>query len=392
MAARVRAGYNPVMTHARSLPQLQGPHPATSDRGVALARAGAFERSPRLLAQRQAVEAIQQSALLVAQRRALSAVFGPSQASAGAVFTAQLKPLSKKTLNVVGEDHDETGLPGRLAIEKRIARNEAEGGYWIESEFKARDLAWWEKTGSRVGVVDDKRAAADPMMLRANYSSVLAVSSADRLLRWVDAHRDGPIDENEPLKPQLMVVLPRNCNHVMGALMVLQKLGETHAESEDWGDVSGGEATTLKLLSAFANRSIDRVRALYQRVATCTGLGELHDQISANRELIQEVKDVMEQEGPKLLQTAQAKWKAPLEREEGQRGALTGTGPARFLRSMAMGEAAEARNETLGVWKVGSSHVADIANEAPPDAYTMLTRQEFNDEYAERYKLPLKKD
>jgi hypothetical protein len=134
------------------------------------------------------------------------------------------------------------------------------------------------------------------------------------------------------------------------------------------------------------------VLALCRRAAKCTGLGELRDQIAADRELIQGVKDVMEQEGPKLLQTARAKWKAPLEREEGQRGPLTGTAPARFLRSMAMGRGAETRSETLGVWKVGDSHVVDIANQAPPGAYTMLTRKEFNDEYAERYKLPLKRD
>jgi hypothetical protein len=392
MASMARSDYNPVMTHARTLPLQRRPHPATSERELAPARAGAFDRSPRLLAQRREVEAIQQSALLVAQRQALSAVFGPSRAPVAGPFTAQLKPLSKKTLNVVGEEHDETNLPGRPAIEKQIARNEAAGDYWTESEFKARDKVWWETAGNRIGAIDDNRAAADPMVLRAHYSSVVACSGADRLLRWIEAKGDGPIDEDGPGKAEVMKALTGNCNHVLAGLMALQKSGATRPESEDWGDSTGGEATALKLLTALANRSFDPVLALCRRAAKCTGLGELRDQIAADRELIQGVKDVMEQEGPKLLQTARAKWKAPLEREEGQRGPLTGTAPARFLRSMAMGRGAETRSETLGVWKVGDSHVVDIANQAPPGAYTMLTRKEFNDEYAERYKLPLKRD
>ena len=295
--------------------------------------------------------------------------------------TVQLKALSRKILNVVGEDHDESNLPERRAIETKIAKAEADGDYWNEGDFEARDLGFWESIFSK-----DQRATADPIVLRGNYASVTAASGADRLLRYA-AKNPVDIDEGVSIKPALMEALKGSCNSVLAGMSLLMQFATIGEKSEEWKRMSGKETQALHALIDFSTGTWDAVLALARRLNGYTALAEIHADLVKEAKVLTLVKSTMELHGAILLQGALGKWSEKFNAED-SRQKLTGTGPARFLRSMEMGSVGDTRSKTKGIWKVGSGHIEDLASH--PGKYTMLTRKEFNDEYAAKYKLPLK--
>ena len=305
-----------------------------------------------------------------------------------AAVTVQLKALSRETLNVVGEDHAESDLPGRRAIEKDIAKQEADGGYWHEDEFKARDFVWQEQVRN-IFPGEAPRPAADPLILRANYGSVFLRNGADRLLRWHAAKNPADIDESAANKADVLATLRGSCNSIAAGFRFLLKLSEASERPEELERISESERSALRALVGLAKSHYDFVIALARRFAEHTELSAIHADLGKHQEFLTKVRQTMDDSAPILLQRAQEKWSGPLQ-DQDAREKLTGTSRARFLRSMEMGSAGDTRHTTKGIWKVGAGHIDDIVNSKILGKYTLLTREDLNAEYAKKYKLPLK--
>jgi hypothetical protein len=298
----------------------------------------------------------------------------------------QLKALSKSKLNVVGEQHDETALEGRLKIEKVIAKEEAGGDYWDESSFKDRDETFFESINIFKG--EDKRASADPAILRAAHSCRAAIDGAERLLRYISLKKKVDINDNE-ITDEILKAYKANYIIIYSGVGTLLKICKEIQTNERWDDMKKEEQNEIKDTDSFAGKISDLIKSTCIKVNSLNKMSDIHDQITTDQELLNKITVELTKAEKIFLKDSKEKWKNELgvQKEE----SLKGTGTARFLRSMEMNKAATARKDTKGIWKIGTNHISDISANIKSTEYNLLTRDEFNEEYASTYKLPLKK-
>ncbi|GLQ87747.1 hypothetical protein [Dyella flagellata] len=246
----------------------------------------------------------------------------------------QMKAISTTVLNVAGEDHFESDA--RRNEEKKVTSTATNGGYWTEEQFKL--------------TINDKKVDADPKALR--FLSHLQVLSGP----WSSLAK-------APLAPEFFLTHAKKTWDDYGRLN--KKIEDNFIDS--LGDrYSGGDA-----LSEEKGLERDRINwGLYAQFDTAKralqGIIGLHPYNDTKKVALNRLREQFRTAVPAMVE------KVP-EKEE-----------LHSLRSGAMHCAAEAKSNYAGVWKIGQQHVDEIS-EAPletPLAYNLMTRKEFNEEYA----------
>ncbi|GLQ89059.1 hypothetical protein [Dyella flagellata] len=282
------------------------------------------DNRPRDIAQRR----LQQAADDSPQVRQLQALQRTADGS-----VVQMKPFSASMLNVAGEDHNESKL--RRVREAYVTQWVTDGGYWTEPDFQVN--------------VNGQEVDADPKILRFLRNMHVLRSLWNTLV-------------TTKLPPSY---IPEHAQRIWRSTSPVIDLVESEYAGSVGDRYSGGAA-----LSAEGGQLRDQInhrRHAYFDLArqALQELNNLHPYQPADRERVKTllaqfqasaanmVKNVME--GPNLD----------------------------FLRSKAMHEAAIAKSASIGVWKIGQSHVNNIKRhmEDNPAAYNLMTKTEFNDEY-----------
>ena len=245
----------------------------------------------------------------------------------------QMKAFSPAVLNVAGEDHNESG--DRREREAYVTQWVTHGGYWTEQEFQVT------ANGAQVD--------ADPKILR--------------FLRNLHVLRR--LWNTLTTTKQPASYIPEHAQRIwLFTSPIVDLVANEYAGS--MGDRYSGGATlsptqgqTRDLINQGRYAHFDSARQALQR------LSNLHPYQKAQKTNVEQ-----------LLAQFQTSAREMTENVMGQPD-------LDFLRSKAMHEAAQARSNSIGVWKIGQSHVADIQRSmlGTPPAYNLMTQGEFNDEY-----------
>jgi len=256
---------------------------------------------------------------------------------------AQLSPLSKDVLNVVGENHPET--EARLDFEKAYCTKfSGLNKYWSENEFKVRAYSvltdFW----------DDKRASADPFKDR--FEQALLFAEHTNFWHYNTDQAPQSFKNKVHSNPKDLAV-----SFVNGVFRYTKDMKIMIEDLEE--DIDGHELTALSKQTHIALK--DDVNRLHTQVSTCiTMLNKQTDEIDT----IVAALDLM-WANLKTLMTAY--------------GPVRTYNEVRISRSDAMHQSAEARSSEKGVWKIGESHQKDIAGK---DAtYNLVSRNTFNSDY-----------
>jgi hypothetical protein len=245
----------------------------------------------------------------------------------------QMKAFSPAVLNVAGEDHNESNA--RRAREQYVTHWVTDGGYWTEPDFQVN--------------VNGAQVDADPKLLRF----LRNLHVLRRLWNTLVTTR---------LPPPFIPEHARNMWVLTSPLIGL--IANEYAGSV--GDrYSGGAALSAE--QGQTRDTINQGRYNQFNVArqALQGLNNLHPYAAVQRD---NVRQLLEQ----FQASAQAMVQDLMEREN-----------LDVLRSNAMHQAAEAKSNSVGVWKIGESHVNDIRRKLQGAAptYNLMTQQEFSDEY-----------
>ena len=245
----------------------------------------------------------------------------------------QMKAFSSAVLNVAGEDHNESR--DRRAREEYVTHWVTNGGYWTEPDFQVT------ANGAQVD--------ADPKILR--FLRNLHVLS--RLWNTLVTFR----------LPASYV--PGHARQVwLGTSPLINVIAGEYAGSV--GDRYSGGAT-LSLPQGQTRDQINQGRYNHFHAASqaLQGLSNLHPYQVAQKATVEQLLLQFQTSAPEMVKNV-------MERVD-----------LDVLRSKAMHDAAEAKANSVGVWKIGQSHVDDIQRtmlqHAP--AYNLMTQEEFNDEY-----------
>jgi hypothetical protein len=257
-------------------------------------------------------------------------------------MVAQLSPLSMGVLNVVGENHPETGA--RLEKEKAYcAKFSGSTNYWTENQFKVRAYSL------ATDYLSDKRARADPFKDRFEHVLLKAGSTNP----WHYQADEAP--EN------FKVYVRDNPGSLAGALT-----GGTLRFSRDMkimignleADTDGHELTALSKQTHIALKN--DVNNLYAQASTCVA------RLTGGQDV------------PGTVAALDLMW-TNLKTLVAAYGALRTDPEVRVSRSEAMHQAAEARSGEKGVWKIGEKHRKDIAGEYA--TYNLVSEDTFNYDY-----------
>lgn len=242
--------------------------------------------------------------------------------------------LSKDKLNIVGEDHNESGGE-RRGIEKGFCTEFTAGPYWMENEFNVD--------------VDDRNVSADPTV----YRLLTTLHSIHRLSSRFDSNYD---------KFSYATFLPLVVRYCL-LLNPLIGLAEQYWQQSE-GVAYPGPLTPEQLETRDARLNI-RFAALQRFKHSLNLLKRM-----ANKKLTEKERNVVAEH---FVIAAHARQQMTQN--------LMASNPLDKLRSKSMHEAGQQQAGTKGVWKIGESHVDDIKHNLPDIAapqYHLMTQQQFN--------------
>ncbi|MCS4308120.1 hypothetical protein M2404_002468 [Rheinheimera pacifica] len=300
--------------NGRTQPALEPQHSAGSS-----AASAALQQSPLLQQQATQLMAIRQGKQQQLQRRHLGGIV--SQRMNLSDNITQLKRLSSGKLNVVGENHPESGR--RRISEEVVSKRETDGGYWTEGEYRkgvdTRNLLSWIFTS-------DKRDRGDSSELLVEMNAATLADLADIWVNKATNYGSLTIDQKSEMR---------------GAMPALYRFGND-AEVHN-------------------SRIQDDTKKKDNLVADVKILLTIVKAIAGGRDITTYSN----------LPTAIS----------GVRGHLGGRSRAQISteRTSHMQTAAAFDAAKPGVWKVGQNHIDEWPVKSGP--YEVLTRDEFNTEY-----------
>lgn len=247
----------------------------------------------------------------------------------------QMKAFSPAVLNVAGEDHGESGGAYRRAREEYVTKWVTNGGYWTEQEFQMT------ANGAQVD--------ADPQILR--FLRNLHVLS--RLWNTL-------VTTKLPAQ-----YIPGHAQRIWLLTSPLINLVANDYAGSVGDRYSGGAALSLQQGQTRDQINQGRYNHFHLATQALQGLNNLHPYQVAQKASVEQWLQQFQTSALEMVKNV-------MEREN-----------LDFLRSKAMHEAAEAKSNVVGVWKIGESHVNDINRTmlGHPPAYNLMTQEEFNDEY-----------
>lgn len=234
---------------------------------------------------------------------------------------AQLKPLSKGKLNVIGENHNESDA--RREQERTFVMDETSGGdYWEEEQFKI--------------VVQGQETEADPLIYKVLADMHRIETLARHAIIKIKEEDKDTAEEKRTKMNNMARLAHAQWSHIEG----IPYTGNLSAEQVETRD---------KLMKERVQKMDDCVTAVNN---VCDGSLNADKAAPTVKAFTTTMKGVMEE--PKLNK----------------------------LRSKAMHEAAEGAAAKKGAWKVGDFHISDIETllEGAAPGYNLMTRGEFNDE------------
>jgi hypothetical protein len=248
----------------------------------------------------------------------------------GAVL--QLKPFSSAVLNVAGEDH--TVRNPRRAREEYVTHWVTNGPYWTEHDFQVT------AAGAQVG--------ADPQIL-------LFLRNMHELSNlWRTLVTSTLPASYAPARAQQLWILTSP---------LINLVANNYASSV--GDrYSGGAALTQGQGQTRDSINLVRFNHFQSAAQALQQLHNLHPYQRAQKAVVENWLVQFQTSAVAMVQNLMEKPDLDV------------------LRSKAMHDAAETRSNTVGVWKIGQSHVNDIKRTMPGQpTYNLMTEDEFNDEY-----------
>lgn len=235
----------------------------------------------------------------------------------------QLKKLDQKKLNVVGENHSESEK--WRDREKQIAKSDAGGGYWTESEFRrgGKGMTLAEFAG-----LSDGEHGDDPLLL---------------------------VEQNAAL-------IVAHCEAFFGSVKLYSDPNETITIDTQEG--------MRKIYTYFEQAGIHLSRAPREKRKQMDGLMLVLAEL--RNLLVLVIKGENKREHRKFPNCV-----------EHVKFLLHGRDVNAISqeRSTKMGGAAELSKDVLGVWKVGNDHIGDIHSQPGSRGFETLTRDEFYNEY-----------
>ncbi len=320
---------------------------------------------------------------------------------------ADKTPLVKDRLNVVGEDHIESGREIRRRCEKSYtAQYSGSSSYWLEHEFRVRGKTFSEKVRSRFHG-SDKRPTADPFKLRFLQKMVLIEQYGipNLLGSFEIINRAKQIGESErkTLTEELTKYFDALIEDMTGDIYASLRWLEQLSQGKDGFELSQEDKT--KFLEYKPN--LDNIKNQYiMAMITLFIKAENNLPEYFNEFIIHEEKKFFKKNKPKNKLHIEARNNVDNAREIVQRLEVTTKAiidslksqlkienPLDFtaekiieMRSISMHEAAKNRWEKKGVWKIGDFHVEDIKKLFPSDIkYNLVTREEFNKHFYTKY-------
>jgi hypothetical protein len=259
-------------------------------------------------------------------------------------------------LNIVGEDHKESG--SRRDEEKRFAAAKTlSDNYWTEASFPdlAQTFGTRKARGGRQQPKDD--SAADLMELRAAHAAAMLIVRCEQLAGW--ATRVAAVPESEATR-------------VITAFLA-QKV-KPFKDAEDRLDVTWRETNTVAVTAAVKQvfTEVKRVRQGY--IAALRGVPgaqrlkatrALADNLVALRKLVEPLATAVGENPSDYTDTA------------GLAQAM------RVRRSIFMGLAV-GRSKAVGVWKIGDGHISDMLDgtvKVDMSKMNVVPRDDFNTEF-----------
>jgi hypothetical protein len=285
--------------------------------------------------------------------RQFSRLQAMADGSPRALGTMQLKKLVNNKLNVVGEDHDESGK--RRDEEKAVSSRDAGGKYWTEGEFRARPRSFGEALFGESS--DEGRAFADPLYLRIAHR-VQFLGKFNLLDKTLDAWDQGSEDKGKEviaLGTQVLAGMETQLIEMRTLIGLALKNEEKNSYTDKQAELLNAINTELKGVV------IPKFLKLEEAWKTIVPLNAL----------------------PKAAVDLEKEFHAGVDSLMKDAEALGGTdlGKTRELRSQAMDQSGTARKTDKGVWKIGDAHFGDIEQMVGRKEYNLISRQEFNDEY-----------
>ncbi len=281
-----------------------------------------------------------------------------SSNDSGAISAAfQLKKLVKNKLNVVGENHEESGQ--RRDAEIALGAREAGGKYYKEHEFRARARTVGEAVFGESSA--KPRAFADPLYLRiAHRVQFLSKFNSfhDIIPAWdvTDIPTSGTI---KTLGTTLLSQSETNIIELRGLITEALK----NEEKDNYDETQAGLLNTINTLNS--GTVIPEFLKLKTAWAALTPGVALTAAVNDPLALYKKGVDDM------------------LVGANGLGG--NNLAETRIKRSTAMDTVSTSRKNDKGVWKVGQAHYDDMQAGGAKE-YNLVSQDEFNAEYKE---LPL---
>ncbi|WP_299218739.1 DUF4157 domain-containing protein [uncultured Aquimarina sp.] len=259
-------------------------------------------------------------------------------------FAIQRKAkLKKDRLNLVGEEHELSERHGRRNREKEHCRQEASGQYWEENEFKI--------------TIDNSEIEADPANLRfwAQLSNIKDNTTH--------------IKEVEQTKPSLFVMVGRAKMTLDNILFWINECEALYqiAKNDSYPGKSEEEDKNLK-------EQYENLRFMHENLKLLSRKYRSFQQIKQQSNTAKALKFLENNKfiisaGYSYLKHAKSKMKRDFSFSEYAE-----------KRSVFMHNAGNAKRDTIGVWKIGNSHVKDIRRIYPKGdiSYNLLSMEEYD--------------
>jgi len=284
----------------------------------------------------------------------------------------QLAALAADKLNVVGEDHGESGPRWQKEFDLSVAKT-GSGNFWLESMFK---LDW-----SGVHQPDEGKntQGADPTLERVRYIFAAFAGKLESAFSALDLVLPEPLEPNEldeAFRADLRQAMLKLAKATVDLdtqidLAVTEELYKHlhYLQRPDSPDTKIGPVNEL-------SRAAGELRAMAIKAA-----------LYLDPKVLPGPLEMIARKGKELHDRCQeANWINPRDNR-----VINSPGEAmddaKEQRSFVMHLAANKNQAVTGVWKVGEQHVQDIRGLVPDEAigYNLMNRDEFQEIYEEYY-------
>ena len=266
----------------------------------------------------------------------------------------QLKKLVKDKLNVVGENHAESGQ--RRDAEIALGAREAGGKYYKESEFKARPRTFGEAVFGES--TTKPRAFADPLHLRIAHR-VQFLSQFNMFHNIIPDWDISDVPESGRIKTLGTQFIDESKSNIL-ELKELISEALKNEEKDSYDDTQIAFLNTIRTLNL--SIIIPEFIKLKNAWAVITPGVALTATVT----------------GPAGL------YKKGVEDMLVEANGLGGNNldETRIKRSTAMDTVSTSRKNDYGIWKIGDAHYGDIQGGGAKE-YNLISKDEFNTEYKE---------